>query len=162
MLIVQIARRHSKAYLHIDHLANDATVHNLLYFFKIRQVAAIVGYKTRHAGLLRDTVDAGTVLIRGRQRLLHIDGFARFHGHNGVSGMTGRRRCNIDGIDISIVYQFLRIGIPTGNAVTLGIVTRLALVTTHHSHHSRTFYFRECRAAFFLSNLTTTDEAPLQ
>ena len=76
--------------------------------------------------------------------------------------MTGGRRGNIDGIDVRIVNQFLSIRVPTRNAVTFGIATRFALVTTHYSHYTRPLNFGKSRAAFLLSHLTASDEAPLQ
>ena len=150
------------AHLDIDNLTYSTTFYNIENFLKIRKIPSIVSHKARHACLLRDAIDAGTIFIARCQRFLHIDGFAGFHGHDSIGGVTRRRCGDIHGIDIGIVDEFLGISIPFGDAMLHGIGPGATLRTAHDSRHARAFHLAEGRAAFGLHDLTATDESPLQ
>ena len=109
---IGIAKRFGIAYLHIHDLTDAPRVDNILHLLEIRQITAVIGYETGNARLLGDTIDAGTILIAGRKGFLNINRFAGLHGHDGISGMTGRRCGHINSVHIGIVDEFLRIGIP--------------------------------------------------
>ena len=132
--IVQVARRNSETHLHGENPADLPPVNNLLHPLEIRQITTVISNETGHTGLFGNTVDAYTVLIRGCQRLFNIAGLSGTHGHNGEGGMGGRRRSDIDGVDIRIVDQCLCIGVPPLNTMTLGIRTCLQLTSAEHSH----------------------------
>ena len=110
-------------YLNIQDLAYPTAVDDLLHLLEVRQVTAVISHKAGDARLFRDAVDTGTILIACRQRFLHIDGFSSLHGHDGVSGMAGRRSGHIDGIHVRIIDQLLGISIPLTDAVLDGIGT---------------------------------------
>ena len=160
--IVELTGRNGKTHLYVDGLAYHLLIDNILHFLEIRKITTIVSHKARYARFFADTIDTGTILIRGSQRLLHIDRLASLHRHNGVGGMTGWRCGNINGIHFRIVNQFLSRCIPSRNMVTLSIATSLQFLSAHHRNDLRTLYFREGRTTFFLCHLTASDEAPMQ
>ena len=131
--IVQLTRRNGKAHLYIDRFTDGATLNDTLHFIEIRQFPAVVGNEAGDARLFRHTVNAGTVVVRGCQGLLHIDWLATPHSHDGKGGMTRRWRSNIDGIHLRVVNQFLRVSIVFWDAMTFCIGTGTLLTTTHDS-----------------------------
>ena len=85
---VGLSGRFGITYLHIDNLTYLSAVHYVANLLEIRQIAAIVGTETGHAGLLADAIDTGAVLVACGQRFLYIYWFAGLHGHDGISGMA--------------------------------------------------------------------------
>ncbi len=134
--IVKVAGRTCKAELHGKHLSYDAVVDDALHTTEIREIAAIVSHKARHARLLADAVYTDTVLVAGRKGLLDINRFAGTHGHDGIRGMSHWWCGNINGIDIRIIDKCLGIGIPMRNVVVNSIGTCFQFVAAHHGHHS--------------------------
>ena len=60
-VVVEVARRHGKAYLGVDDVSYGPLSHQFLHFQEIRQIPPVVCHKTRHPRLLRNAVDALTV-----------------------------------------------------------------------------------------------------
>ena len=121
MRIVQLARRHGKAHLHVHRLADDAPVHDVLHPLEVGQIAAVVGHKAGLTCLLAHAVDADAVVVGSGQRFFHINGFASPHGHDGEDGMRRGGSGHVDGIHLRVVDEPLRIGVPPLHVMSLGV-----------------------------------------
>ena len=86
-VVVEVARRAGKAYLHRCHLADGTFLYEFLHFLEVRQIASVVGHEAWHMRLFADAVDALTVEIAACQRLLYVDRLSCLHGHDGIGGM---------------------------------------------------------------------------
>ena len=86
-VIIQVAWRLCKTYLYVDDISYFSFFNQLAYFLEVWQIAAVVGYKARYSRFLRNTVNAGTVLVTGGHRFFDINRFPGFHGHNGESSV---------------------------------------------------------------------------
>lgn len=159
-VVVEVARRAGKAYLHGRDLTDCSALHQLLHLMEIWQVASVISHETWDVRLLADTVNALAVDIAAGQGFLHIDRFAGLHSHDGIGGMGGRRGCNIDGIHIRVADELLGIGVPTGNLVPLGIRRGFLLAAAHHRLYTRTRDKIKRRTALLFGHFTTSDEAP--
>ena len=159
-VVVEVARWHSEAHLHVYHLANGARGEQLLHLAEVGQLAAVVRHEAGHVRLLADAVDALAIQITAGERLLDIHRLAGFHGHDGIGGVRRRRCGDVYGVHLRVVYQLLRIGVPAGNAATAGVGLGLLLAAAHYGHHTGARYLLEGRTALFLGSFAATDEAP--
>ena len=132
MGIVEVAWRHGEVYLHVHHIADGTVFHDVHHLLEIRQIAPVVGHKARDLGLFADTIDAGAVFIVGRQWLLHIYRLASLHGHDGEGGVARRWCGNVYCVDVGVVYEFLRIGVPLVYSVALSISACVFFAAAHH------------------------------
>ena len=123
-------------------------------------MATVVGHETGNAGLAGDAVDALTVGIAGGQGFLHVDGFSRAHGHDGIGGMGGGRCGDVDGVHLGVVHQFLCIGVPVGDVVAFGIGLYLFCVTAHDGMYAASLDETEGGAALLLGDFAAANEAP--
>ena len=142
-------------------MTNQTIINNLLDFQKIREITPIISYKTRNTCLFAHTIDSCTILITGCQWFFHIHRFTGSHSHNCKCSVTRWRRCDINGIDLCIINQFLRIGIPFPNVVSLSIRSCLVFIPTHYSHHFRSFHFIKSRSRLLFRDFSTTDKSPI-
>ena len=159
-LIVGGSRRYRKSHLHIGKIADGSAVDEFLHFQEIRKIAPIVSHEARYTRLLANAIDTCTILVGGCQRFLHIDGLAGTHRHDGKRGMRAGRRCHIDGVHLRIVDEFLGIGIPFLDAVTLCVGASALFRTAHHRFHMRPLDIVEGRPRFHLGHLATTYKSP--
>ena len=159
-VVVEVAWRAGKAYLHGRHLTDGSALYQFLYLLEVRQVASVICHETRDVRLFADAVDALAVEVAAGKRLLYIDWLARLHRHDSIGGVGGRRCGDVDGIDVGVSDELLGIVVPTGNVVPLGIRVCLLLVAAHHGLYARTGHKVERRSALLLCNFTATDEAP--
>ena len=160
-VVVQVAWRHGKSYLHIDDPAYGTRLHQLLHLEEIRQTAAVIGHEAGYLGLLTHPVDALAVEITACQRLLHIHRLACLHAHDGISGMRRGRCGDIHSIHLRVIYQLLRIGVPALHIVPLGIRPGFLLASAHHGTYAGAWYHGKGRATLLLGDLTAAYKAPL-
>ena len=131
LTVVEVAGRTGEPQLNGENLSYDSIVDNILNTLEVRQITTIVGYKTRHTGLLADAIDANAVLVIGSKGFLHIHRFAGAHSHNGIGDMSHGRSGYIDSVDIRIVDESLTVGIPVWNVMFHRISAGLQLVAAH-------------------------------
>ena len=159
--VVELAWRRREANLHVENLAQRAILHQFPHLLEVGQVSAVVGHEARHARLLGYAVDAQAIFVACRQRLLHIAGLARSHGHDGEGGVARGRRGDVDGVDVGVVDELLRVGVPLAYVVALSIEARLGGVAAHHRHHLRPRHLAEGRSRLFLRGLATAYKTPV-
>ena len=122
--------------LYVDDIADGAVVDEFLYLLEIGQIATVVSYEAGDPRLFADAVDTGTIGIAGSHGLLNVSGFACAHGHNGKCGMRRGWGGYVHGIDLRVVNQLLRIGVPLAYAVALGIRLGLFRIAAHNGYYA--------------------------
>ena len=130
-IIVQIAWRYSETYLHTNDPTYLFRLHDFFHLEEIWQVTAVVCHETGHARFLRYSAHAQTFFIRCCQRLLHIGWLTRFHSHDGIGGVGGRRRSDVHSIDFRIVQQRLCINVPLGDVMAFSIAFSARSISAH-------------------------------
>ena len=157
---INVARRLLQGGLHRLHLANRAAVHQLLNFDKFGQRAPIVGHPQRNPRRFARRNHLLAFSKIERHRLLAVDGLACLRSHERVFLMHVRRRRHINGIDLVVADQRLRVIVPAGDAVALGKVARLIAVAPHDGHERRAVRFLKARPALHLTHVADADDAP--
>ena len=159
-LVVQLAWRHGKPYLHRQHLADAAAHHNLLHSFEIGQIPPVESHKARDARQFADAVHTQAIRIARSQRLLYVGRLPRLHRHDGEGGMREWGSGDIDGIHLWVTHQHLGVCIIFFDVVAFGIRLRLLLVAAHHSHHLAALDLPKGRPALLLGHFAAADKAP--
>src|SRR5262245_61373373 len=74
--------------------------------------------------------------------------------------MRARRRGDVDGVDLGVVDQLVGIIVPTGDAVSAGVILGLGAVATHDGDDRTAGNFLEGRPAFDLRHVAAANESP--
>lgn len=160
LVVVHFSRRRGKSYLCRQDIAHHSRLKELLDALEIRQEPTIVSHEARQVVGRRHAVDAYAVIVVRGQRLLNIYRLTRIESHDGISGMSRRRSGYIDGINIRVGDEILRVVIPSANAMPLRKGFGTLNVSAHHRHDFSVREQREGRERAAFGGLATTDKAP--
>jgi hypothetical protein len=127
---------------------------------KARQATTVVRDKYRHARALASVEHRLAFGMVARHRLFHVDRLSRGDHHQCVRLVRGRRRGDVDRVDVRVGDQGGGIVIPLRYTVTLRIVARLVAIAAHHGHQAATLDAVEGGTAFDLGDVTAADDAP--
>ena len=159
-IVVELVCGYGKAYLNAENLADDTAPQYVSHGSKVRQIAPIVGYEAGNPRLFGYTINANAVLVRRCQGLFYEARLARTHCHDGVCSVCRGRSGYVYGIDIGVFYHRLRIGVPVGHAIQVGIGAGIVCAPAEYGFHMRLGNGIESGARLAFRCLSQTNKSP--
>jgi hypothetical protein len=105
-------------------------------------------------------VDGFAVLHRGGHRFFEQDMLAGASGSFYKVAVYVRRCGDVDGVDVRVIDQSLRIGIRFIHTVSFGVAINPGFIATHNGHEPRITGRIQWGAAFVFGYITGADNTP--
>ncbi len=142
-------------------VAHGAIADKFLYQHESRKSSSVVSNKYRYSVFFRCFNDLQAFGMIDCHRFFNIYRFSGFYRSDRIFSMTSGRCCNINCINIRIVYKSSGIVVEFWYPVSPRIILCKFYVSPHYGNKSGSADLVECRSAFCLSDISTSDDAPI-